>query len=120
MKVIFIIRVFRTEKVCVCQNLSEVIDFNEFTSHLQRVMLTYYHRTKGYLKRDEQQRENKENKGGNVKNSNQMNDILENATLDTTDKVHQVVTELCKTKKPVAFDEISKAFGETVPETTLK
>ena len=53
MKAVFITRVFNDEKIRVCQELNEVEDYNEITSYMQRRILMYLQKTRGYLRRED-------------------------------------------------------------------
>ena len=59
LKVILIVTNYQDKKIFVCQHLNEIKNFNDITVHLLSIIQTHLHRTRGYLKSNEEG--NKEN-----------------------------------------------------------
>ena len=49
-KMVVLVRSFKGNFMSVCSYLQEVYDFNEVTLHMSKVLQSFLHRSKGYLK----------------------------------------------------------------------
>lgn len=61
-KAIILVTNYQDKKIFVCQQMTEVKNFNEVTLHILSIIQTHLHRTRGFLKNhEESQHANKEN-----------------------------------------------------------
>ncbi len=61
-KAIILVTNYQDKKIFVCQQMTEVKNFNEVTLHILSIIQTHLHRTRGFLKsHEETQHGNKEN-----------------------------------------------------------
>lgn len=61
-KAIILVTDYQDKKIFLCQHMSEIKSFNEVTVHLLSIVQTHLHKTRGYLKtQDEPKSSNKEN-----------------------------------------------------------